>query len=83
MGRPVHLRTPAPTSAPGAVVEEMEIEDPMNELTTEGDANQVADTTPVERADGQGRARIVVPAVGLSRVGFDEGRLASPWAGSH
>ena len=47
-----------------------------DELTTKGDANQVADTTPVEGADVQGRARIVVPAVGLPRVWLDEGRLA-------
>ena len=34
-GRPAHWRTPASTSAPGAVVEEMEIEDPMNEAAAD------------------------------------------------
>ena len=54
-----------------------------DELTTKGDANQVADTTPVERADVQGRARIVVAAVGLPESGSTKVAWPSPWAGSH
>ncbi|MEL7207770.1 MAG: signal peptidase I, partial [Actinomycetota bacterium] len=44
-------------------------------ITTKGDANPVADTTAIEGSDLHGRARLVVPVIGMPRVFFGEGRL--------